>query len=1688
MMKKKIIFILFILLVFAIPTVSAEDTADINNLTISEESIVVEDSPSLNYLDVGESEVSTQNEVFVSGSFTDLNDIISSSSSGDTISLSGDIIRQGSELTNGISISHDLTINGNGYTIDANHNGRIFNINADIILTLNNITLANANTASYGGVIFSSFNDITVEGNNVNFINNSADDGGAIAASMGNVAVSGDNINFINNRAVDTGGAIDSTYGSVGISGNNINFINNTADDGGAIYTIWEDVTISGDNISFISNTGSSSIYSSGITATNTIFLNNSPIEASSGNLNGNYWGSENPASLVSGGVSVDNWIVPVIGGSDVVIGEEYEYTISLVNSTDNSVVDASRLASIKVQISKPDGSSEELVLDDNTNDYTTDISSIGTVSVIDSVTGNELSSLDINTIIPGNTFTALNKTINGNTGDIINLEYDYYFDADYDSAFVEGIIINRNLTVNGNGYTLDANHSGRIFNVADSVTLTLNDITLANGYATEEGGAITIKDDVIAVIANSNFINNTAGKWGSAIYNEGNLTFVDNIVEYNDDVKAIYNNNYLDLNMKNFSDLQWAVDNVEGTIMLNDNIVKEDSEKEITIKKNSVVINGMGHSIDAMDDSRHFHISDSNLILANVSLINGKNSNGGSIYSRDSIIYASNVIFKNNAADNSGIVYVRDYAEFYGLNVTFIDNSVTNNGGAIYGCDYSVVMINNSFFNNNSFNNLGGAITISDNAHLSINNTIFSNNGDNNQGGVIYASDSAVLDVDNCTFVNNSAENYGGAITIKDDVIAVIANSNFINNSAAKFDSSIYNEGNLTVFNNTVISDNNSFIINGKDGIIYTPNLSIVLNETTVKFNDTIVIVVSLTDDVGNVIYNIDGINVTIGNDSFIAEFDENLGGYVLNYTASNVGVIDIVANFFDVVDKDNLTIEFNKAKPTISINGDTTFIENEKFDFTITLNPAINGKVTVIVSDNDSKIKEYNFTVTDGVVDYNFSDIKFSQGKYSLNVSFAGDELNEAASNIFTITIKNMLDLTVSADDIVYGNSLTITVSVSEKDATGTVDVTVDGKKHNIKLVNGAGSVAVSNLDAGNYRIIAIYNGDDKYGLASDTIEITVDKANSNINVDVDDIVYSEDAIIEIITNGAGNVDILINDEKYTTVFVDGSKAVNVSDLAIGEYEVTVVFAENDNYKKSQASTTFTVGKETSDINLNITFAGEDSIIINTTLANDATGNVTLTINGENITAELVNGSHVFNIENLEPGDYEITVYYSGDDKYDPLTVNTTFTVNSTIKLTAEDLVLYYHNGSVFEVLVTNKGEAVADANVTFTVNGVNYTRVTDENGIASITINLNSGNYEIITSYGNQTIKNNVTVLSTIKSDNLIKYFHNDSQFHTQILDGEGNPIENVTVTYNINGVFYNRTTDENGIATLNINLNPGKYIITINNTLNGEETSNNVTVLPTIKVENLTKYYRNESQFLITVVDNQGNLLANQSVSININGVFYTRTTNEEGIATLNINLNPGVYIATAEDPNNGLMMSSTVVVISTVNVDNLVKYYGNSSSLEIAVVNSHGNPLAGQDVSININGVFYNRTTNAEGIAILNINLNPGEYIATVQDLRTGLLMSCNIIVIPVLTASDVVMDYNDGSQYEVKVLDEHGNPVANETVTMNINGVFYNRTSDSDGIARLNINLNPGEYIITAYHETAYVSNRIIVN
>ena len=128
------------------------------------------------------------------------------------------------------------------------------------------------------------------------------------------------------------------------------------------------------------------------------------------------------------------------------------------------------------------------------------------------------------------------------------------------------------------------------------------------------------------------------------------------------------------------------------------------------------------------------------------------------------------------------------------------------------------------------------------------------------------------------------------------------------------------------------------------------------------------------------------------------------------------------------------------------------------------------------------------------------------------------------------------------------------------------------------------------------------------------------------------------------------------------------------------------------------------------------------------------------------------------------------------------------------------------------------------------------------------------------------------------------------------------------------------------------------------------------------------------------------------MKNVSVRFNINGVLYTRTTNASGQAKLNINLPQGEYIITAVNPENGEMHTNNITVLSSItdNAD-LVKYYKNDSQYVVTVLGSDGNPVgAGENVTFNINGVFYTRTTNASGQAKLNINLNPGNYTITAQ--------------------------------------------------------------------------------------------------
>ena len=379
----------------------------------------------------------------------------------------------------------------------------------------------------------------------------------------------------------------------------------------------------------------------------------------------------------------------------------------------------------------------------------------------------------------------------------------------------------------------------------------------------------------------------------------------------------------------------------------------------------------------------------------------------------------------------------------------------------------------------------------------------------------------------------------------------------------------------------------------------------------------------------------------------------------------------------------------------------------------------------------------------------------------------------------------------------------------------------------------------------------------------------------------------------------------------------------------------------------------------------------------------------------------------------------------------------------------------------------LTKTEGDVGLTSEFSATTEGLYYVKATVDNEILRVNVKV--------------TDKPNVI----IDAPDVTKYYGGSERFTVTLKDLNGKPIANADIKITLNNRTYTKTTDKNGETSMGINLNSGVYDVTTE--YNGTRVYSTVTIKDTVIAKDVTKIFRNSTQYQGTFVDSQGNLIRNTDVQININGVFYTRTTDANGMAQMNINLPQGTYILTAINPSTGEQHTTKVTVLPNI-VENydLTKYYKNESQYSLRLLDDKGNPVGwGVSIQLNINGVLYTRTSDTHGYVKMNINLPPGTYIITAE--YKGLRMSNTIKVLPVLETYDLVMKYHDGSQFKAKVLDGQGRPYKGQTVTYNINGVFYTKISDDDGIAGLTINLPAGEYIITSMYNGLNVANKITI-
>jgi len=609
-------------------------------------------------------------------------------------------------------------------------------------------------------------------------------------------------------------------------------------------------------------------------------------------------------------------------------------------------------------------------------------------------------------------------------------------------------------------------------------------------------------------------------------------------------------------------------------------------------------------------------------------------------------------------------------------------------------------------------------------------------------------------------------------------------------------------------------------------------------------------------------------------------------------------------------------VTESYNSTKFTIDLIDSSIAVEaknikcGEEAVITATVTNGATGTVTFFVNG-----KTYVVDITDSVATLKIADL--TTGDYPVFAYYNGDKYYKTSYNSTTFNVAKLASTTtVNVSDIKVGEDAVISIAVPEI-TSGVVSVTVGDAIYNVAVVDGKGTLTLSGLASGSYDVVAKFNGDDKYLASEDSAKFNVAKLASTIDIAVDNIKVGEDAVIGVALpeDATGEVIISVNGKNYTVMTKYGMASVTISDLANGTYSVDAFYNGDDIYAPIKNSTAFTVSK-VSDYNMTVDIAdiikGENATIT-VSVPEDGTGNVIVTINGTDYKGTVVNGTAKVIIPGLDEGTYKVVTFYTGDNKYDSMIVNGTITVNKNTKttLTMDNLVKYFNGPQkLMAKLVDGFGNPIANATVYFTINGGVYARITDENGTASIAIRLLPGEYRASAlfngtdDYDMAAVNASVLVKNTILGNDTTLYFRNGTQYVAKFLDGNGKALANTDVKFNINGVFYTRVTDENGIARLNIRLDPASYIITAYNPVTGEQKANNITVLPRIIAKDLSMKYLDGSTFNAALVDGQGKAISGVNITFNINGVFYHRTTNADGVTKLNIRLMPGEYIITS----------------------------------------------------------------------------------------------------------------------------------------------------------------------------------------
>ena len=446
---------------------------------------------------------------------------------------------------------------------------------------------------------------------------------------------------------------------------------------------------------------------------------------------------------------------------------------------------------------------------------------------------------------------------------------------------------------------------------------------------------------------------------------------------------------------------------------------------------------------------------------------------------------------------------------------------------------------------------------------------------------------------------------------------------------------------------------------------------------------------------------------------------------------------------------------------------------------------------------------------------------------------------------------------------------------------------------------------------------------------------------------------------------------------------------------------------------------------------------------------------------------------------------------------------------------KITVSDVNTYPNSNLLFTAILTDiNGMVISGEKLTFNLNSKNYNIVTDKNGKAQIKISeAKEGSYILTVNYagdGDIDYYGSSARAKIIVKNHAVKIISSNlnmipkmAEYYSVILKDASNKIlANQKVTFKVNGKTYTKTTNSKGVAKVKLKFNKNKKIYKIAISYNGNSKykafskinklvvkySSKKAKLITPKISippNTIKYYT------LSLKDENGKGIAKQVVVVKINGKKYSKKTNSKGQIKIKVKFNK-LKDYSVKATYNGSKIYKKASSNGKIKVDKIatridapsISMVPNESKTYTVSLKAGSKVLSKQKLTINVNGKNYFKTTDSNGQVSIKVNFaNENSYGVNVNYKGTKIYKvskaSAKIIVSKIPTQ---IISYNktyssdSQKEYQVTLKDNSGNVIANQNILFKVNGESFSKSTDSNGVASISLNLNEGSFdIVTEY-------------